>query len=142
LGRVAQAVALASALYIMTKIGRGQYEVLGEPLEFVSAELRCRAAVEGVGEFDQNTLEIENHLISSLTACRDTARNTLFLLQAEENPREVAMLFDLRLEPDDIFEIPTGQRYLVDSVSRTLRRDERSVEAALTCFEVTAGVVA
>lgn len=141
-GRAIQAAALASALFIMTKIARGQYEFLGEPLEYVYAEIRARACVDGVGEFDRNSVEIENHLVNTLVGARNAARNTLFLLQAEENPRSIEMLHDLKLEPDDIFQLPTGQRYLIDSVSYTLRRDGRAPLAQLGCFEVTTGVVA
>lgn len=142
IGRVIQAGALAAALFIMTKIGRGQYEFIGEPMEYVYKEIRARACVEGASEFEQNVVTIENHLINTAADAQNAAKNTLFLLQAEENPRDVEMLHDLRVEPDDIFEIPGDRRFLVDTVSYTLTRSDRVIHASLNCFEVTPGVIA
>ncbi len=140
-GRLIQAIALSAAVYIMTKIGRGQYEWMGSPIEWVYRELKCRACVDGRTQFDRNTVDIENHLISRTAQCRNAARQTLLLLQAQENPRMIQMFHDLLLEPDDIFEIPTGQRYLIDSLNYTLRRGDPAIAQA-ACFEVTDGVIA
>jgi len=142
-GGIAQAAFLAAALYIMTKIGRGQYEFKGEPIEWVFPEIRAEAYILGTSEFDANALEIENHFISTQAEGDNAARNTLFLLQAEENERTITMIHDLMLEPDDIFEVPSGQRYLIDTISYTLVRDaSAAVRATLKCFEVTPGVLA
>ena len=142
-GGIAQAIFLSAALYIMTKIGRGQYEFKGEPIEWVFPEIRARAAIEGTTEFEANSVEIENHLIDNQTDADNAARDVLFLLQAQENERDIQMIHDLMLEPDDIFEIPSGQRFLVDSISYTLVRDPASaLRATLKCYEVTPGVLA
>lgn len=141
IGRIIQALALGAALFIMTKIGRGQYEFHGSPFEYVYKEIRAQACVQGKGPFDENQVTIENHLVNTKADARNLARETLFLLQAEENPREVEMLHDLRLEPDDIFEIPGGRSFLIDTVSYSLRRDDDSAIATLEVFEVTPGVL-
>lgn len=142
-GRIAQATALSAALLIMTKIGRGQYEFIGEPMEYVFKEIRCKACVEGVGEFAENQIEIENHLVNTKTIARNAAKNALLLLQAQENPRDIEMMHDLRLEPDDIFEIPGNRRYLIDEITRTLSRNaESAARASVKAFEVTSGVIA
>ena len=142
-GSIIAAIFLAAAVYIMTRIGRGQYEFKGEPIEWVFPEIRSEAYVEGTSEFDANALEIENHLISTLAEGDNAARNTLFLLQAQENERTITMLHDLLLEPDDIFELPSGQRYLIDTISYTLVRDAgAAIRATLKCFETTPGVLA
>ena len=143
IGRIGQATALSAALFVMTKIGRGQYEFLGQPMEYILKEIRCKACVEGVGSFSENQIEIENHLVNTKTIARNAAKNTLLLLAAQENPRDIEMLHDLRLEPDDIFEIPGNRRYLIDEVSRVLTRNPaQAVRATVKAFEVTSGVIA
>lgn len=142
-GRIAQAAALSTALLVMTKIGRGQYEFIGTPIEYVYPEIRKRACVAGQSQFQREDVVIENHLLNTEADCTNAARETLFLLQAEENPRDVEMLHDLRLEPDDIFQVPTGQRYLINTVSYTLTRNaDNAIRASVGAFEVTSGVLA
>jgi hypothetical protein len=142
-GRVIQAIALAAAVYIMTQIGRGSYEFLGTPIEYVYKEIRETACDDGKTVFDGNTIEIQNHLINTSADAVNAAKNTLFLLQAEENVRSGQMLHDLRLEPDDIFEIPGNQTYLIDEISYTLIRNPARVQrATVKCFETTPGVLA
>ena len=141
-GRVVQAIALGGALFIMTKIGRGQYEFLGVPIEWVYQEIKARACVAGASEFEENVVTIENHLINTQTDANTAAKNTLLLLQAEENPRTATLLHDLRLEPDDIFEIPGPRLFLIDRVTYTLTRSDRAFIASMDCFEVTPGVIA
>ncbi len=142
-GRVIQALALAAALFVMTKIGRGSYEFHGDPMEFVYDEIRGRACVDGASVFERNNVTIENHLINNQSDADAAAMNALFLLQAEENPRTVQMLHDLRVEPDDIFEIPGGRTFLIDSIKYTLVRDSsRALRTTMGCYEVTPGVLA
>ncbi len=142
IGRVIQAAALAAALFIMTKIGRGQYEFIGEPIEYVYQEIRARACVDGASEFEENAIEIENHLINTEGDAENAAKNTLFLLQAQENPRDVEMLHDLVLEADDIFGIPGDRRFLIDNINFSLARNTKAINAKLDTFEITDGVVA
>ena len=52
------------------------------------------------------------------------------------------MIYDLALEPDDIFELGSGtaaRRYSIQSMKRTLRWGTSPI-ATVTAFEVTAGV--
>lgn len=142
-GRIVQALALGAAAWILTKIGRGQYEFLGSPIEWVYKELRGRACVNGASAFERNTIEIENHLLNTQAMVDNAARDTLLLLQAEENPRTANTLHDLKLEPDDIFEIPGDRLFLINSVTYTLiRNSARYPRATLGAFEITPGVVA
>ena len=63
--------------------------------------------------------------------------------RAKQNLREIVSIFDLLLEPDDVFAIGTGlgqRRYMIQSVDRTLRRGQPTL-ARINAFEVTAGVL-
>lgn len=139
-GRLIQAAALAIILILMTKIGRGQYEFYGDPVEWVYKEIRAIAELEGLSSEELNRVTIENHLVQYQTWGDDIARITLFRQQARGNPRNVTALHDLRLEPDDIFEIPDGRRFLIEKISRRLVREPTAVPANYSTFEVTPGV--
>jgi len=142
IGRIIQALALGAALYLMTKIGRGDYEFLGEPLEFVFKELRARACVDGASVFELNVVEIENHLVNTQTDANNIARDILLRLRAAANPRSVSMLHDVVLEADDIFELADeGQRrFMVLSSSVSYTKGQAPL-AKLGAIEVTEGVV-
>jgi len=140
-GSLVAAIALAAALMLMTKIGRGKYEVTGEPVEFIFKELRAIAKVAGTLSQDVNEVVIENHLVSSQSMADNLAREVLFRQQARGNPRSVEMLHDLRLEPDDIFQVASGRKFLIDSIRRALVRtpSEAAGMVQLSVFEVTPG---
>lgn len=141
-GRALQAVALAAALLIMTKIGRGVYEFEGEPFEYVFREIRAIAEVDGLLSTDRIRVSIENHLVQTQALADSLARDVLFERQARGRPRQFTMLHDLRLEPNDVFRRPggtAGRTYLVEKVSRTLRRGAPPV-AQVVAFEITEGL--
>lgn len=139
-GRLIQAIALAAILLLMTKIGRGEYLLKGDPFEYVFAEIRACAQVSGVSIADRNALEIDNHLVQTQAVADAIAETVLLRKQAQANSRTVSMLHDLRLEPDDVFERADGKRYMIKSIRRTLRRGAGAIVAAVNCFEVTPGV--
>lgn len=139
LGRLAQATQLALMLLIMLRVGRGIYEFVGDPFEYVFAELTGIAEVDGLRIGDRVELDVENHLLSTQAAVNAAARDVLFREQAKGNPRRALVLHDLALEPDDIFEVEsTGRRYLVSSIRYQLRRGV-PVLAECDLFEVTSG---
>lgn len=142
IGRIIQQVFLSAAMFVMTKIGRVQTQFKGKPIEWVYKELRSRAVVAGTSAFQENGVLIENHLINTQVACDTLAMNTLFLLQSQGNVREVEMILDIGLEPGDVFEVETTQRFMVDSISYTLTRGTPELNASVGCFEVTTGVLA
>lgn len=140
-GGIAQAAALAGAMIVMTKIGRGQYRFSGEPFEYVYEKIRECATVDGVGEFERNEVEVENHLIDNRTQGRLIAKEMLLRQQARGRPRNVIMLHDPALEPDDTFELlADDRRFLVDSISYVLERGQPQVTSNVACFEVTTNV--
>ena len=141
IGRLLQAGALAVILLLMTKIGRGRYEVWGTPFEYVFLEIKAVAELDNLLIRDRNEVVIENHLIQNETNAENAAEIVLFREQARQNRRAVTMFFDLLLEPDDVFETSDGRRFMIDSVTRTLVRGEGSIWSKLDCYEVSSGVL-
>lgn len=139
-GRLIQATALALVLLLMSKIGRGSYRFLGCPFEFVYEELTGIAKADFVAFGEEDELEIKNHLCQSQTIVDTQARDVLFRQQAKGNPRQVTMHHDLKIEPDDVFEIPGGRRFLVESITRKLQRGPEPVVATLSVSETTPGL--
>jgi hypothetical protein len=139
---VIAAAALSVVMLLMSQIGRGQYQIEGEPFEYVFQEIVGTAQVQGLSEDEVNVLDISNHLIQTQAVADTTAQNVLRREVAKANVRAVTMLVDLLLEPDDVFELAAESRkFMIRSQSRTLRRGADAVVAVLDCFEVTPGLV-
>ena len=140
-GRLLQAAALAGALVVMSMIGRGQYEFVGDPFEYVFKEIRACARITGVGEFSLNEVEISNHWITNQTDGDNIAREILVRQQARGHPRTVQMLYDYALETDDVFEDNvTNRRFLINSIARTLTRNVGQQLATYQVSEITDNV--
>lgn len=141
-GRAVTVAAVQAIQLILGQQGRGEYRIYGEPYELVFKELRAVARVAGILSQDRQTLEIENHLVNSQAECDEIASRILQRERVRQNLRTITMIHDLKLEPDDVLELGIGtaaRRYMIDSVSRTLKRGESTI-ATLNCYEVTAGV--
>lgn len=139
-GSASAALALSAALVIMTKIGRGIYEFVGEPFEYVLKEIRGIAELGVLLSQDVIRLTIENHLCNTQALVDAAARDVLFLQQARGNPRVFTMYHDLRLLPLDIFQMVDGRNYMIDKISRMLKRGQ-DVVATVNAFETTAGLL-
>jgi len=141
-GRLIQAIALALMMIIMTKIGRGKYELYGEPFEYLFAEIVSIAETPaGLLIKDRRERVVTNHLIQNESDADNAARNGLFREQAKQNVRQFQMLWDARLEPDDIFELSDETRHMIASIKRTMVRGVSGVFADVNAYEVTEGVL-
>ena len=140
-GQLVAALALMTAMSIMQRIGRGEYEIWAEPFEHVFEEIRACAQVALTLFNERNETTIENHLIQDQTAANNAARRVLLREQAKANPRNIKMFHDLRLLPDDIFETVDERTYMIKSIQRTMKRGADAIIAQLACFETTPGVV-
>ncbi len=141
IGRVIQAVWLGAALFVMAQLGRGSYAFVGDPFEYVYKEIRRCAKIEGTPEFDENELVLENHLVSTEAQGDATSFQQLFRQQADKHPRQITMLHDLGMEPNDIIEFQDdGSRYLVTSITRTLQPNADRTLTVVRCLDVTPDV--
>ncbi len=140
IGRVIAGLSLIAALMIMAGIGRGSYAFTGDPFEYVYKEIRRCAKIAGIDEFEENVLNLENHLVTTEAQADAVAFQQLFIQQATKAPRQIVMVHDLGLQPNDIFEFQdsaTPDRYLVASITRTLTPAVKRIPATVVCFEVT-----
>jgi hypothetical protein len=153
IGSIVAAILLGGALLVMSMLGRGSYTFEGDPFEYVYAEIRRCARVSGTKEFDENELELSNHLITTIQQADAAAFQNLFRVQAEKQPRTLSMVHDVGLEPNDILEfgpnIPVTQtglqdfssrRYLVNTISRKLAPNPKRVVATVSCWDITSSV--
>lgn len=124
---------------IIGTMGRGQYEITGIPFEYVFQELRGEARVADLDDEERQEIEVENHMLTSQAMVDAVAMRVLRRLRAKQNRRAVRMIHDPRLEPDDLFETPSGTRLMIESIQRTLQHGGQH-EASLEGFEVTPGV--
>ncbi len=139
-GAIIQSAILAAFLFVISTMGRGNYEVVGVPIEFVFLEIRCTAQVAGLLPEDTVEIEIENHLINDDAECEAAALRVLRREVARQNQRTFDAIHDLRLVPDDVFETANGRRYMIEKISRVLSRSRDGGRARYDCFEVTPGV--
>lgn len=142
IGRIIQALMLIQILLIMTRIGRGIYDFVGDPFEYVYAEISGEARVANIAVEDEVLLTIENHLLGSQTAVDEAARDVLFRKQAENFPRTIKMRRDLYLEVDDVFEIPGDRKFLITQIARTLTRGRPAGFMDVEALEITSGLQA
>ncbi len=142
IGRLVEAAAGKAIFIILGTVGRGEYRITGRPYEYIFREIRCVARVSGLRSEDVKSVTIQNHLINSASDCDAVAERVLLRERAKQNRRQITMLHDLRLEPDDVFAAGSGtseRRYAIQSVKRRLERGGTGA-ASYDCFEVTAGV--
>lgn len=111
-------VALAGLLWSMQFIGRGSYEIWGQPFEFVYQELMVRAKKTGIDLPQLREIEYRNDFISDVDTLEELALAHLRREMLKNQTYEVVMLYDPLIEVDDIIEI-AGERHYVSSVECT-----------------------
>jgi len=141
IGRIIQAFALVLGLWIMNSLGRGVYDIHADPFEYVFQEIKQIARTDEALEFSESRIEVVNHLIDDDATAIVLAREVLFMQQATLHPRTIAMFHDLALEPADSFSSTDDDRiYLIRQMSRTLKRDAKTVNATIQALEITSGI--
>lgn len=128
LGWVIEASATLMLLLIlqtMRSLGKLQFEVHGEPFEYAYLELEGKARLSDVHSNEDQTVEIENHIFSTLTEVEDFAREELRRQVAQVAGRDLTISADSLLEPNDVLELDEeGEvaRYYVLEVSKNIQR--------------------
>ena len=141
-GRVLEGIAAIAIATIQATIGRGDYEIVGDPYEYVFREIRRVARVANTPVEDTRSIRIENHLLDNdgaVDEVQNVANRELLTARKRANLYTVRMRHDLRLEPYDKFRLPDGREFGVLSINRTIGRGEET-EATLQVYETTAGV--
>ena len=139
IGRIVEGVAAIAIALVQATIGRGEYEILGEPYEYVFQELRGVARVEGFETIDRRLISIENHLLDTQAKVDSVALRELKTTRKRGNVWGTVMKHDLRLEPGDKFLLPDARSFIVTEIQRSISRLGAEV-ASLALFETTFGV--
>ena len=140
IGRLIEGVVTIVNQTIMSTIGSGDYEILGEPFEWVFKELKGVAQIAEVATKDLRTIEIENHLLDTQTIVETVALRELKTARKRGNDFTVTMRHDMRLEPMDKFLRPDAREFIVNEITRTIGRGTSEV-ATLACYESTGSAI-
>jgi len=123
--KIIASAALAGLLWAMQFIGRGRYEIWGEPYEFVFQEIMVRAKMIGLDLPDIREIEFRNDFISDIEDLESLALEHLRREMLKNQTYEIEMMDDPLLEVDDIIEI-AGERHYITNITRTLARGKES----------------
>lgn len=138
-GRIIEGVIAIQIAVVQATIGRGDYEIIGEPYEYVFQELVGQAKIKNIQKGEERIKTKENQLITSQSAVDAVALRELRLVRKRGNGRTITMRHDLALEPDDKFGLPGGKSFIITQIERTLARGGPWV-ATVQAFETTNGV--
>ncbi len=138
-GRLIEAVVATLIGIGMQKLGNGEYEILGKPIEYIYEELTATARFEFVPFEERNPIEINNHLLNTQGDVDAVAIRTLDAEGRKQNSRIIRSIHDLRIEVNDVIETFDGRRFFIQTISRTLVRRGQAL-ATMGAFEITSGV--
>jgi len=138
-GRIIEGTASIAIGLVLATIGRGDYEILGEPYEYVFKEIRGVARVGDFAFIDIRNVTIENHLLDTQQEVDDIAVRELRTQRKRANVWNCVMRHDLRLVPGDKFYLPDNREFIVTEIQRSISRVEPQL-ATLAIYETTAGV--
>jgi len=133
--KVAALVALAALLWAMNFIGRGTYEVWGEPFEFVYQELVSKAKLPSLRPEEIRSLVYRNDLLSSMDDLDAISREHLRRELVKNQLFTITLMDDPLLEVDDVIELSSGERFYVNAVRRVVRFGEKST-VDLLCWKI------
>jgi len=141
IGRLVEGTTALAVSTIQATIGRGQYEIVGTPYEYVFKEIRGVARVGDLPFIDIVGITVENHLVDTQTLADSIALRELRTARKRGNSWSCVMKHDLRLEPGDRFRISDASRdFIVTQVTRSIKRGEEPQTATLQVYETTSGV--
>jgi hypothetical protein len=121
-GRVVQASLLFAAMYVMSSIGSGQYEIRGVPYDWVRARNTTEAYNDAADVWVQKIVEIENDFVTSQPMSEAFAIRELLYQSKQATSYGVTIVDDPRIEHGDILELPDGSRLYVTGYQRDLSR--------------------
>jgi len=136
---VTAAIWLAAGLYVMQQMGTFNVTIEGEPYKLVYKEIKGQACWSNLNEYEIRTKTIENHMVDSQTLADSLAWRELKKEAVKGAPRSLSLPFDPFLGKTDIIELPDGTRYMIKSISKTLKRGE-SIDMSVDALNVRCGL--
>ena len=129
---IVQVLIAASMLILMlamTTIGRYEFEVWGQPFEFVFEELRSIAFLAGTKTAAVNELAKTHHWLTKIEDTDLRARKDLRRELAKAHPHQIVMLGNPMVEVDDLLAIrafahgiPRWSTFYVETIDRSYER--------------------
>ncbi len=113
--------ALAAILASLVTLGRVEWEIFGQPFQWVFKQLAAFASLEGVLSKDLKEVEFRNDWLYDIDVIAIRARELLKRELAKGWRFRITMLDDPIIEVDDVVEI-ASKRYYVTSINRTMAR--------------------
>jgi hypothetical protein len=126
-GRVVRGFAEASLLLILMSVGTGQYEILGEPYDFVHARNTTTAYNDASPYWSEQYQDEENDLIYDEAHAQEVCVRELLYRTAEANLWNITMIDDWRIEIGDILELSDSSRLYVTGYDRDLTRGSANI---------------
>ncbi len=143
-GRAFQAIILVAILLIMTQIGRLHVLIRGAPTENVFPVITGEALLTPAISEQPQPVVVVNHLINTQALADTLAQEFLFRQIVRSLPRNLTMLDDIVVIPNDIMELPDAElgprRFLANTIARRYRRGELP-QMVVSGFETTAGLL-
>lgn len=121
-GKITQAALLFAAMYVMSSIGSGSYEIRGLPYDWARARNTTEAYDDSAPEWSQKIIEIENDFVMNQSMSEAFAVRELLYQARSAVSYGAVIVDDPRVERGDILQLPDGSRLYVTGYSRELSR--------------------
>lgn len=121
---VAKTIAVSALTVIIVSLitlGRIEWEIFGQPFQWVFQQLAALASLDGVLSVDLKEVEFRNDWIYDINVLVARARELLKRELAKGWRFKITMLDDPILEVDDVIEI-SSNKYYITSINRTMTR--------------------
>lgn len=122
IGKIVQASLLFAAMFTMSSIGSGSYEIWGRPFDWVHARNTTEAYDDSSPDWSERVIEIENDFVASQAMSEAYAVRELLYAVRSATSYGLTIVDDLRVEPGDILQLADGSRLYVTGYSRDLSR--------------------
>lgn len=129
-------VLLMLIMQTIRSLGKMEFEVWGTPFEYVYKQLEAKAILADIDFTEDESRDIEQHILGTLEEVETQARNLLRQYVAETAQRDVVISDDLLLEPNDVIELDeegVTARYYITQVQKTLKRGDE-ITCSLSAF--------
>lgn len=129
---IAAAIWLVAGLSMMQQLGVFKVSISAKPYQIVYKEIIGVADWNQLKDYEIRTKEIKNHLVDTQILADTLAKRELEREKIKEHSRQITLLHDPLLEPDDVIEMPNGTRYYILSINR------KYIRSNVSTMEITA----
>lgn len=140
-GRRLEGAKMAALMWIFMSIGTGQYEIWGQPYDWIHARNTTEAFNVKTPPWIDTASEIESDFVMNEQHAQTMAVRELIYLSSKANQWSVSIADDPRIEYGDILRFPDGSKMYVEDFRRTITRGDPA-QLEVTGFLITGGKIA